>query len=70
MGVKDRSGNYTRFITYLVVIVLINAVGITLFFRFDLTSNRIFSLSEASKEVVSTLSEPLTINVFFTKNLQ
>ena len=69
MGIKDRSGNYTRFITYLVVIVLINAVGITLFFRFDLTSNRIFSLSEASKEVVSTLSEPLTINVFFTKNL-
>jgi ABC-type uncharacterized transport system involved in gliding motility auxiliary subunit len=48
---------------------LINAVGLTLFFRIDLTGNKIYSLSEASKIVVSNLSEPLTINVFFTKNL-
>jgi ABC-type uncharacterized transport system involved in gliding motility auxiliary subunit len=53
----------------LVVILLINAVGLTLFFRIDLTGNKIYSLSEASKIVVSNLSEPLTINVFFTKNL-
>jgi ABC-type uncharacterized transport system involved in gliding motility auxiliary subunit len=41
----------------------------TLFFRVDLTSNNLYSLSKASKNVVSTLKEPLTINVFFTKNL-
>jgi len=41
----------------------------TLFFRIDLTENNIYSISDASKKVVSTLSEPLTINVFFTKNL-
>jgi len=29
----------------------------------------LFSLSEASERVVSTLSEPLTIKVFFTNNL-
>jgi ABC-type uncharacterized transport system involved in gliding motility auxiliary subunit len=39
------------------------------FFRMDLTSNKIYSISEASQKVVSTLSEPLTINVFFSKNL-
>jgi ABC-2 type transport system permease protein len=66
---KARSGKYVKFFTYLIVIVLINAAGITLFFRWDLTENRIYSISEASKKVVSTLSEPLTINVFFTKNL-
>ena len=69
MDVKRRSGNYVKFFTYLVVIVLINVAGITLFFRMDLTRNRIYSISEASKRVVSTLSEPLTIKVFFTKNL-
>jgi len=65
-------GRYTKYIkfsTYLVVIVLINVVGMTLFFRIDLTESNIFSISEASKKVVSTLSEPLTIKVFFTKNL-
>jgi ABC-type uncharacterized transport system involved in gliding motility auxiliary subunit len=52
-----------------IVIVLTNVAGITLFFRADLTKNKIYSISEASREVVSTLSEPLTINVFFTQNL-
>lgn len=69
MGIKDRSGNHVRFITYLIIIILINVAGISLFFRIDLTSNNIYSLSKASQEVVSTLSEPLTINLFFTKNL-
>jgi ABC-type uncharacterized transport system involved in gliding motility auxiliary subunit len=50
-------------------IILINVAGMTLFFRIDLTANRLYSISKASKEVVSTLSEPLTINVFFTRNL-
>jgi ABC-type uncharacterized transport system involved in gliding motility auxiliary subunit len=60
---------YYKFGLYLLVIILINLVGITLFFRVDLTSNNLYSLSYASKEVVSTLNEPLTVNVFFTKNL-
>jgi len=60
---------YYKFLLYLVVVVLINLVGISLFFRVDLTSNNLYSLSDASKEVASTLKEPLTINVFFSKNL-
>jgi len=69
MGVKNRSGNYVRFFAYLTVIVLINLAGMTAFFRVDLTRSKIYSISEVSQKVVSTLSEPLTINVFFTKNL-
>ena len=69
MGVKKRSGNYVKFFTYLIIVVLINVAATTLFFRWDLTKNKVFSISEASQHVVSTLSEPLTINVFFTSNL-
>ena len=65
----SRKQKYYIFILYLVVLVLINLVGKTLFFRVDLTANDLYSLSAASKEAVSTLNEPLTINVFFTKNL-
>ena len=65
----SNKGAYLKFLTYAVVVVLINVVGVTLFFRADLTANRIYSLSDASKGVVKTLSEPLTIKVFFTKNL-
>jgi ABC-type uncharacterized transport system involved in gliding motility auxiliary subunit len=69
MAVQKRIGKYSKFIVYLVVVVLINIVSMTLFQRADLTSNGLYSLSEASRNAVATLSEPLTINVFFTKNL-
>lgn len=69
MIVKDRYRIFVKFLTYLIVIVLINVAGITFFFRIDLTANRLYSISQASRQVVSTLSEPLTINVFFTRNL-
>jgi ABC-type uncharacterized transport system involved in gliding motility auxiliary subunit len=64
-----RRGKYVKFILYVIVVALVNAAGLTLFFRADLTKNGVYSISEASRRVVSTLSEPLTINVFFTKNL-
>jgi ABC-2 type transport system permease protein len=66
---KTRSGKYIKFCAYLAVIVLMNIVGVTLFFRLDLTSDKIYSISKASREAVSGLSEPLTIQVFFTKDL-
>lgn len=69
MGIGKRSGNYGRFFIYVIIVILINVAGITLFFRVDLTANKIYSISKASQEAVATLSEPLTINVFFTKNL-
>ncbi len=60
---------YMKFTVYLAAIVLVNLVAATLFFRIDITTNRVYSLSQVSKNVVSTLKEPLTINVFFTSNL-
>ncbi|MFO7972743.1 MAG: GldG family protein [Desulfobacterales bacterium] len=69
MGKQKPYAKYIKLLIYLVIIVLINVAGMTLFFRMDLTSNSLYSISQASKTVVSTLSEPLTINVFFTKNL-
>ncbi len=69
MSSGKRSGQYVKFIIYLAVVVLVNVAGITLFFRADLTANKIYSISAASKEVVATLSEPLTIKVFFTRDL-
>lgn len=71
-GGNNRFGNrgvWGRFLIYMVVVALVNIAGVTLFFRVDLTADKIYSISKASNKVVSTLSEPLTIKVFFTKNL-
>ncbi len=65
----DRFNKYIKLLMYLIVIVLINLAGQTLKFRADLTANKVYSLSDISRKVVATLSEPLTIKVFFTKDL-
>ena len=62
-------GRYGKVLLYVIVVVLINLVGVNLFTRIDLTANRVYSLSSVSKEVVATLSEPLTFKVFFSANL-
>lgn len=58
-----------KFALYLAVILLINMVSETLFFRIDLTENRTYSLSGASKNLVASLEEPLTVKVFLSENL-
>ncbi|MCX6556340.1 MAG: GldG family protein [Candidatus Aminicenantes bacterium] len=68
MKIKQKS-NYYKFLMYVAVIFLLNLVAASLFMRFDLTGDRLYSISSISKKVVSTLSEPLTIHVFFTRNL-
>jgi ABC-2 type transport system permease protein len=69
MDLKKNTSRYLKFAVYLIAVVLINIAGMSLFSRFDLTGNKVYSLSRVSTQVVSTLSEPLTINVFFTKDL-
>jgi len=65
----QRSGKYIKFIAYAAAVILLNMAGMTLFARIDLTGNGIYSLSKASQEAVKSLSEPLTLHVFFTRNL-
>lgn len=64
-----QSEKYIKFIIYAVAVVLVNVAAGTLFFRVDLTENKLYSLSPASRAAVRDISEPLTISVFFTENL-
>ena len=54
MSVSKPSAIYFKFGLYLLVVVLINVAGITLFGRLDLTRAKSYSLSEVSRKVVSS----------------
>jgi len=56
-------------ILVIVILVLINLIANTRFDRLDLTEGKIYSLSKASKEVVSNLEEPMTVKVFASVDL-
>ncbi len=51
------------------IIVLINIISINIFFRIDLTSNHIYTLSQASKNIVGNLDDKLVVKAYFTDNL-
>ena len=53
----------------IIALILLNLVSARAFLRFDLTSQKSFSISKASKEVVKHIDSPLSIKVFFSKNL-
>ncbi len=69
MNKLGRMSRHVRFLMYLAVVVLLNLAGATLFLRADLTANKAYSLSEASRTAVAALSDPLTVKVFFTGQL-
>ncbi len=57
------------FVLFIILIVLVNIIGQNLYFRVDLTEPKSYSLSKASVNIVKNLDEPLSIRVFFDKNL-
>lgn len=72
MKIKDALSHVferNKIVLNLIIIILINLVSVTLYFRFDLTRNNSYSLSDISKEVVTGLEDPLNIKIFFSEDL-
>jgi len=51
------------------VLVVINLIGLNLFVRVDLTDDGVYSLSDASIDLVKGLDDPVTVTAFFTADL-
>ena len=53
----------------LVILVLLNIISVRIFGRLDVTKNNVFSLSDASKELVRSLDDKVTVKAYFTEDL-
>ena len=62
-------GPKSDFALFALFLILINIVGYNAFLRFDLTSQKAYSLSKESKELVKNVQEPLNVKVFFDEKL-
>lgn len=62
-------GPKSDILLFAVALLLLNLVASKAFFRLDLTGPKSYSLSRNSIETVKNLEEPLSIKVFFSKNL-
>ena len=64
-----RATDWLRVALYVIAVVVVNVASLKFFVRLDLTRSRAYSLSAATKSVLTGLKEPLTIKAFFTGNL-
>jgi len=64
--------DYTTQVTILLaagILIVLNLIARNTFWRLDLTDDRVYSLSEASVELVRGLEDPVSITAFFTADL-
>ncbi|MEW5798472.1 MAG: Gldg family protein [Bacteroidota bacterium] len=58
-----------RLAIVLAILIVVNFISIRLFFRLDLTKNGVYTLSDASKSLVQSLDDRLTVKAYFTEDL-
>ena len=68
---KKQIGIFSPIILVLIIanLIFLNLWTSKLFGRLDLTENKIYTLSDVTKDVIRELEEPLTVKAYFTKDL-
>ncbi len=61
--------NMFTFWIVLAIIIVLNIISVRLFFRVDMTANGLYTLSDASREIVSNLDDKVTVKAYFTEDL-
>jgi len=66
---SSRQQSVVRTLLVVGILILVNIISINIFYRLDLTPNKIYTLSPASKNIVGKLDDKLVVKAYFTDNL-
>ncbi len=66
---KTKKTYFNYIVLLLGVLVVLNILADRFFLRLDLTEDKRYTLSTATKDILRTLDEPVTITAYFTKDL-
>ena len=56
-------------VLFVAILVVINLLSEQFFFRLDLTEEQQYTLSDATKDILRDLDEPITVKAYFSKDL-
>ncbi|HDS06028.1 MAG TPA: hypothetical protein ENO05_00245 [Bacteroides sp.] len=56
-------------VLFVLIILLVNLLSEQYFFRLDLTENKRYTLSKATKEILKELTEPITVKAYFSEDI-
>ncbi len=60
---------YITILLVLGILLFVNLVSEQYFFRIDLTEDKQYTLSEATKDIMKSLESPITVKAYFSENL-
>lgn len=66
---QTKKSTYTSLLAFFAVLVVVNLLAIRFFFRIDLTEDKRYTLSNATKDILQDLEDPVTVTVYFTKDI-
>jgi len=69
LALKYKTGPLSVVLLIFGILIFVNLVSLKLYSRIDLTSEKIFSLSQVSKRIVSNLDDRLLVKMYFTRDL-
>ncbi|MCF8367828.1 MAG: Gldg family protein [Bacteroidales bacterium] len=66
---KNSKSITTQILLIIAVLLVINFLSNNFFFRLDFTADQRYTLSEATKNILKSLDEPITVTAYFTEDL-
>ena len=66
---KRKKTTFTYILLIFGVVILLNLVGDRFFMRLDFTADRRYTLSEATRNILGSLKEPVTITAYFSEEM-
>jgi len=64
-----KSQTALKVVVVLAILILLNIISVRMFGRLDVTDNKLFTLSDASRELMKSLDDKVTINAYFTEDI-
>lgn len=59
----------TQVLLMIGIVIVVNVISEQLYFRLDLTADRSYTLSKATKNILHSLEEPITVTAYFTEDV-
>jgi len=66
---QQKTQSLTRIALVLGILILVNIISIRFFTRIDLTKEKLYTLADASKNLVRSLDDKLVVKAYFTEDL-
>ncbi|TNF41877.1 MAG: hypothetical protein EP310_06710, partial [Bacteroidetes bacterium] len=64
----DRKKSLITYILFVAgILILLNILASRFFFRIDFTEDKRYTLSNATKDLLNTLNEPVTVTAYFSE---